>query len=190
MMVFGHGGNTVTRMPEAAKGIEELELLVGRTRSNYMGGARRAQNNTYLATDMHQFRRERLSDSFEPLAAVDGASRAADLLSPRMTWKSCTYSRKSSASPTDVQEHQSRKRYRRRRTSCAKSPRRLVDRLYRPVAGALKLHMANQKDFDLVSLRAKTARPRATTTRLPWPCGVRRNSSIPAPTRFTTPIST
>jgi formate dehydrogenase major subunit len=28
MMVFGHGGNTVTRMPEAAKGIEKLELLV------------------------------------------------------------------------------------------------------------------------------------------------------------------
>jgi len=28
MMVFGHGGNTITRMPEAAKGIEALELLV------------------------------------------------------------------------------------------------------------------------------------------------------------------
>src|SRR5207245_1965261 len=28
MIVFGHGGNTVTRMPEAAKGIEKLDLLV------------------------------------------------------------------------------------------------------------------------------------------------------------------
>src|SRR5436305_8098880 len=28
MMVMGHGGNTITRMPEAAKGIEKLELLV------------------------------------------------------------------------------------------------------------------------------------------------------------------
>src|SRR5262245_65365272 len=28
MFVMGHGGNTVTRMPEAAKGIEALELLV------------------------------------------------------------------------------------------------------------------------------------------------------------------
>ena len=28
MIVFGHGGNTVTRMPEAAKGLEKLELLV------------------------------------------------------------------------------------------------------------------------------------------------------------------
>ncbi len=27
-MVFGHGGNTVTRMPEAVKGMAELELLV------------------------------------------------------------------------------------------------------------------------------------------------------------------
>src|SRR5713226_8608475 len=28
MMVFGHAGNTITRMPEAAKGIEALDLLV------------------------------------------------------------------------------------------------------------------------------------------------------------------
>jgi formate dehydrogenase major subunit len=28
MMVFGHGGNTVTRMPEMVKGLEKLELLV------------------------------------------------------------------------------------------------------------------------------------------------------------------
>jgi len=28
MLVFGHGGNTVTRMPEAAKGLEKLDLLV------------------------------------------------------------------------------------------------------------------------------------------------------------------
>jgi formate dehydrogenase major subunit len=29
MVVFGHGGNTITRMPEAARGIEALELLGG-----------------------------------------------------------------------------------------------------------------------------------------------------------------
>ena len=28
MIVFGHGGNTVTRMPKAAEGIAALELLV------------------------------------------------------------------------------------------------------------------------------------------------------------------
>ena len=28
MMVFGHGGNTVTRIPELLKGLEKLELLV------------------------------------------------------------------------------------------------------------------------------------------------------------------
>ncbi len=28
MVVFGHGGNTVTRMPEAVKGLEKLDLLV------------------------------------------------------------------------------------------------------------------------------------------------------------------
>ena len=28
MFVMGHGGNTVTRMPQAQKGIEKLELLV------------------------------------------------------------------------------------------------------------------------------------------------------------------
>src|SRR3954453_11835952 len=30
MMVFGHGGNTVTRIPEAVKGMSKLELLVVR----------------------------------------------------------------------------------------------------------------------------------------------------------------
>jgi formate dehydrogenase major subunit len=28
MFIMGHGGNTITRMPEAAKGIEKLDLLV------------------------------------------------------------------------------------------------------------------------------------------------------------------
>src|SRR5262245_35738371 len=28
MIIMGHGGNTVTRMPEAAKGLEKLDLLV------------------------------------------------------------------------------------------------------------------------------------------------------------------
>jgi len=79
MMVFGHGGNTVTRMPEAAKASKSSNCSSWRPASNYMGGARRAQEQHLSATDMHQFRRERLSDSFEPLAAVDGASRAADL---------------------------------------------------------------------------------------------------------------
>jgi len=54
----------------------------------------------------------------------------------------------------------------------------------------LKLHMANQKDFDLVSLRRRTARPRATNYGLPWPCWGTPEFKHPAPTRFTTPIST
>src|ERR1700760_4636727 len=28
MFIMGHGGNTITRMPQAARGIEKLELLV------------------------------------------------------------------------------------------------------------------------------------------------------------------
>ena len=50
MMVFGHGGNTVTRMPQAQKGIEALELLVVADPhpTTWAALAPERKNNTYL----------------------------------------------------------------------------------------------------------------------------------------------
>ena len=61
---------------------------------------------------------------------------------------------------------------------CGQSPERL------------KLHMANQKDFDLVTLRASDGPAKATTTACRGHAGVRPKSSTRAPPRSTTPIST
>ena len=50
MMVFGHGGNTVTRMPQAQKGIEALDLLVVADPhpTTWAALAPARKNNTYL----------------------------------------------------------------------------------------------------------------------------------------------
>ena len=50
MMVMGHGGNTVTRMPEAQKGIEKLDLLVVADPhpTTWAALAPERKNNTYL----------------------------------------------------------------------------------------------------------------------------------------------
>jgi formate dehydrogenase major subunit len=49
MLVMGHGGNTVTRMPEAAKGIEQLELLVvADPVPTTWAALSNRKNNTYL----------------------------------------------------------------------------------------------------------------------------------------------
>ena len=56
MMVFGHGGNTVTRMPEAAKGIEKLDLLVvGDPHPTTWAALSERKNDTYLLPICTQF---------------------------------------------------------------------------------------------------------------------------------------
>src|SRR5256714_2620618 len=56
MIVFGHGGNTVTRMPEAAKGIEKLDLLVvGDPHPTTWAVLSERKDNTYLLPICTQF---------------------------------------------------------------------------------------------------------------------------------------
>ena len=56
MMVFGHGGNTVTRMPKAAQGIEKLELLVVvDTVPTTWAALSERKDNTYLLPCGSQF---------------------------------------------------------------------------------------------------------------------------------------
>src|SRR5207302_8093502 len=56
MLVFGHAGNTITRMPEAAKGIEALDLLVvvDTVPTNWAVLSER-KNGTYLLPSGTQF---------------------------------------------------------------------------------------------------------------------------------------
>src|SRR3989440_2022243 len=56
MVVFGHGGNTITRMPEAAKGIEKLDLLVvGDPHPTTWAALSERKNDTYLLPICTQF---------------------------------------------------------------------------------------------------------------------------------------
>src|SRR3979411_3554614 len=56
MIVFGHGGNTITRMPQAAKGIEKLDLLVvGDPHPTTWAALSERKNNTYLLPICTQF---------------------------------------------------------------------------------------------------------------------------------------
>ncbi len=94
----------------------------------------------------------------------------------------------------DVQEHQGREQRAGRRGHAARDqPRRLVDRLLRPVAGAPEgAHGEPEESSTCVTLRAKATGPksRATITACRGRAGARRRSSIPARTRSTTPTFT
>ena len=123
MMVFGHGGNTVTRMPEAAKGIEKLELLVvADPHPDHLGGARRAQERHLSAAGLHPVRDLGLAHGLQPLAAVGRADRQADLRVEGRLRDHVPAREEARLRRPDVQEHQGREqRGRRPRTSCARS---------------------------------------------------------------------
>jgi formate dehydrogenase major subunit len=64
MVVFGHGGNTVTRMPEAARGL---------------GGAERAEERHLPAADLHAVRNLGLAHRLQSVAPMGRTDRQADL---------------------------------------------------------------------------------------------------------------
>ena len=100
MMVFGHGGNTVTRMPEAAKGIEKLDLLVvGDPHPTTWAALERAQERHLSAADLHAVRDVGLAHGVEPLAAMGRADRQADLRIEGRLRGRCICWPRSSASP-------------------------------------------------------------------------------------------
>ena len=138
MMVFGHGGNTVTRMPEGGGGSREARSA-GRRRSasDHLGGARRAQEQHLPAADLHPVRVRGLAHRVEPLAAVGRADRQADLRIEERLRRHVPAGAETRLRRPDVQEHQGRERRGIGRGHPARNqPRRLVDRLLRPVAGA------------------------------------------------------
>ena len=71
MVVFGHGGNTVTRMPEAVKGAREARPA-GRRRpaSDHLRGAVRPAQRHLPAADLHAVRMRRQPHRVEPLRPV------------------------------------------------------------------------------------------------------------------------
>ena len=193
MFIMGHGGNTITRMPEAARGHREARSP-GRVRSlsDDLGGALRAQERHLPAAGLHQFRDERITHRVQPLAAMGRADRQADLrMQERLRHHvhACAQAR---LRRPDVQEHQGRERSGLGRGHPARDQsRRLVDRLLRPVARAPQ--GAHAKSVQVRSGHAaraegRTRKSAATTTACRGRAGERRNSSTPARRCSTTPI--
>ncbi len=174
MVVFGHGGNTVTRVPEAAKGLEKLDLLVVADPhpTSYAQMSER-KNNTYLLpictnfeTDGSrtasnrslQWGEQVVKPIFESRDDYDVLYRLANKLgfADRMFKNIKVVNGR--PEPEDVLREINRGGWSTGYTG--QSPERL------------KAHMRNQGKFDLVTLRAPKDDPEVGGDYygLPWPC--------------------
>jgi formate dehydrogenase major subunit len=173
MMVFGHGGNTVTRMPQAQKGIEKLELLVVADPhpTTWAALAPARKNNTYLLP---------IATSYETAGSRTSSNRAIQwgeqivkpifeskddlevhyLLAKKLGFGDLMFKNIKVNNNMPVVEDVLREINRGGFSTgyCGQSPERL------------KMHMANQKDFDMLTQRATSGPAKGDYYGLPWPC--------------------
>ncbi len=172
MMVFGHGGNTVTRMPEVAKGMEKIELLVvADPHPTTWAVLSERKNGTYLLPICTQFEcagsRTASNRSIQwgeqivkPIFESKNDYEVMYLLAKKLGFADLMFKNikveNNQPVPEDILREINRGGF--STGYCGQSPERL------------KMHMANQKDFDLVSLRAKDGPAKGDYYGLPWPC--------------------
>jgi formate dehydrogenase major subunit len=172
MIVFGHGGNTITRMPEAAKGIEKLDLLVvGDPHPTTWAALSERKNNTYLLPICTQFEcngsRTASNRSLQwgeqivkPIFESKNDYDVMYMLAVKLGFADRMFKNikveNGAVSAEDILREINRGGW--STGYCGQSPERL------------KLHMANQKDFELVTLRAKDGPAKGDYYGLPWPC--------------------
>jgi formate dehydrogenase major subunit len=173
MMVFGHGGNTVTRMPDAQKGIEALDLLVVADPhpTTWAALAPGRKNNTYLLP---------IATSYETAGSRTASNRAIQWgeqivkpifeskddnevmyrLATKLGFADQMFKNIKVENNLPVVEEVTREINRGGWSTgyCGQSPERL------------KSHMANQKDFDMRTQRAATGPNKGDYYGLPWPC--------------------
>src|SRR5262245_65029375 len=172
MFIMGHGGNTVTRMPQAAKGIQELELLVvadpvpttwavlsERKDGTYLlpiatsyevAGSRTASNRSLQWGEQ----------IVKPIFESKDDNEVMYLLAKKLGFGDLMFKNIKVENNVPVAEDVLREINRGGFSTgyCGQSPERL------------KVHMANQKDFDLITLRAKDGPAKGDYYGLPWPC--------------------
>src|SRR5438105_14715106 len=173
MMIFGHGGNTVTRMPEAQKGIEALDLLVvaDPVPTTWAALAPNRKNNTYLLpiATSYETSGSRTSSNraiqwgeqiVKPIFESKDDNEVMYLLAKKLGLADRMFKNIKVENNLPVVEDLLREINRGGWSTgyCGQSPERL------------KVHMANQKDFDLVSLRATSGPAKGDYYGLPWPC--------------------
>jgi formate dehydrogenase major subunit len=172
MFVMGHGGNTITRMPLAAQGLEKLALLVvvdpypttwavlsGRKDGTYilpactsfeMSGSRTASNRSL------QWGEPIVAPIFESKNDYDTLYLLARKLGFAEQMFKNIKVENGAVSAEDILREINRGGW--STGYCGQSPERL------------KLHMANQKDFDVRTLKASDGPCKGDTYGLPWPC--------------------
>ncbi|HYZ30984.1 MAG TPA: formate dehydrogenase subunit alpha [Crenalkalicoccus sp.] len=173
MFVMGHGGNTVTRMPEMVKGLEKLELLVvcDPHPTNFSQVSDR-RDGTYLLPVCTSFECDGTrtasnrslqwgSKIVEPIFESKNDYEVMYLMAERLGFAGEMFKRIEVKGKAPTAEGILSEMNRGCWSSgyTGQSPERL------------KLHMANQQHFDLVTLRGKPGTPVAGDYYgLPWPC--------------------
>jgi formate dehydrogenase major subunit len=172
MFVMGHGGNTVTRIPEAAAGVEKLDLLVVAdpvpTTWAVMGNRK---DNTYLLPICTSYEMDgsRTASNrsiqwgekiVEPIFESKNDLEVMYRLAAKLGFADKMFKNIKVENNVPLAEDILREINRGGWSTgyCGQSPERL------------KLHMANQKDFDLVTLRAPDGPAKGDYYGLPWPC--------------------
>src|SRR5437762_12929537 len=174
MLVFGHGGNTVTRMPLAAKGLEKLDLLVvADPHPTTWAVLGERKNDTYLLPICTQFEtsgsRTASNRSLQwgeqvvkPIFESKDDYEVMYLLAKKLGFADRMFKNikvdGNHPSAEDILREINRGGW--STGYCGQSPERL------------KAHMKNQAKFDLVTLRAPKDDPEVGGDYygLPWPC--------------------
>ena len=175
MFVQGHASNSIVRIPESLNGMQKLELLVvvdphpttwaalavdaGRKDGMYLlpactqfeaSGSRVASNRSM------QWGEQVVKPIFESKNDLE----IMYLLTKKLGFADKMFKNIKVADGTPVPEDVLREMNRASWSTgyCGQSPERI------------KTHMANQKDFDLVTMRAKSGPAKGDYYGLPWPC--------------------
>ena len=172
MFIMGHGGNTVTRMPDAAKGIEKLDLLVvADPVPTTWAVLSERKNDTYLLPicTSYETNGSRTASNrslqwgeqiIKPVFESKDDNEVMYLLAKKLGFADRMFKNIKVENNVPVAEDILREINRGGWSTgyCGQSPERL------------KTHMANQKDFDLVTLRASAGPAKGDYYGLPWPC--------------------
>ncbi len=175
MFVQGHASNSITRIPESLKGLRKLDLLVvadphPTTWASLAVEAGR-NDNTYLLPACTQFEASgsRVASNrsmqwgeqiVKPIFESKNDLEIMYLLATKLGFADKMFKNihveNNNPLPEDVLREMNRGSW--STGYCGQSPERI------------KLHMANQKDFDLVTMRAEEGPAKGDYYGLPWPC--------------------
>jgi formate dehydrogenase major subunit len=175
MFVQGHASNSITRIPESVKGMEKLELLVVADpvpttwASLAVNGGRK--DNTYLLPVCTQFEAKgsRVASNramqwgeqiVQPIFESKDDLEVIYLVAAKLGFADKMFKNIKVENNRPEAEDVLREINRGSWSTgyCGQSPERL------------KLHMANQKDFDMVTQRATSGPAQGDYYGLPWPC--------------------